>query len=161
MGLAGFLLVRHRVSGRAVPLLVACLLLANLPDLDLIAGWLFAGEGWHRTVTHTIGFALLTGLACGVAMGRWWAAVGGAALVASHLLLDLLTVDTRPPAGLPLGWPFSDRYRIAGWTPFMGIDHGSMGALLSLHNLFAAFWETLLMTPVVLAGYAWSRYATD
>lgn len=97
--------------------------LATLPDVD---HRLPAVE--HRTVTHTVPFALLIGAATGAVAygaatalpdllgapetaGAFGAFLGAYGIVA-HLLGDVVT-----PAGVPLLWPLSGRsYTLSLWT---------------------------------------------
>jgi len=74
---------------------------------------------FHQLATHSFAFCLVAS-----ALAAWffrrtrlraWAVF---AIVHSHLLLDLLTDDVRPPIGIPLLWPFSSRpFHIAGLLP--------------------------------------------
>lgn len=99
---------------------VAMLWLATLPDYDLRVPFLT-----HRGFTHTVGFALLVGLALGA--GGWVAGTAvetasrpvlagfgfgvGVLAVGAHLLGDVIT-----PAGITPFWPVSGRtytFRVA------------------------------------------------
>ena len=133
------------------------------PDLDLLPG-LFVGEinRYHHGISHSLGAAVMFGAVSALAAGRLHMSrvrlgIVAASLYASHLVLDLLTVDTRPPFGQPLFWPLTGQY-FAMRSPFlMGIRHNAEGGLaafvrdvFSLHNMNAAFREVLLVAPVVL-----------
>ncbi len=102
---------------------VVVLWLATLPDVDHRLPFVE-----HRTVTHTVPFALLVGAATGaVAYGGAAAlpdlfgsaetagafgAFLGAYGVLAHLLGDVVT-----PSGVPLLWPLSSRsYTLSLWT---------------------------------------------
>lgn len=102
---------------------VVVLWLATLPDVDhrlpLIE---------HRTVTHTVPFALLIGAATGaVAYGaaagvpellgdRRTAGLFGA-FVGAYGILAHLAGDVVTPAGIPLLWPLSGRsFTLSLWT---------------------------------------------
>src|SRR5580765_4499022 len=78
---------------------------ALAPDLDF-AWKLIDGVNHHQAEGHSIGVGL--GLA---ALAGW----------TSHLLLDLLNVDTSPPIGLMAFWPFSDGYFKFPWPLFLDI----------------------------------------
>jgi inner membrane protein len=133
------------------------------PDLDFLAG-LVVGEinRYHHGISHSLGAAVMFGVLAALAGGRLHVprvrlGVIAASLYASHLVLDFLTVDTRPPFGQPLFWPLSSRYVALGSPFLMGIRHNAddgLGAfvidVLSLHNLNAAFREVLVVAPVVL-----------
>jgi inner membrane protein len=129
---AGYLV--HRVGGgtdrprggfgRAAALMIV----ANLPDADFLVGFVLGRPGMlHRGASHTVLAAVLFGVAAG-AFVRWrWrerfaptALLFGAAYL-SHLLLDALTIDSRPPAGGQFLWPFSSEYVVAPITFFTEI----------------------------------------
>lgn len=42
---------------------------------------------------------------------------------ASHLFMDILGEDTRPPYGIPLFWPLSGQYYLAPLQIFRGVRH--------------------------------------
>lgn len=101
-------------------LVAAAAFLACLPDLDYLPG-LAAGElnRYHQLFTHSLVFC-----ASASALAAWFLRrtrlrpPAVAAIVFSHLLLDSLTEDARPPIGIPLLWPFSDApFQIAGLFP--------------------------------------------
>src|SRR3954451_1333197 len=106
---------RHR---RVAPLTIACVAAAALPDLDLVY------YPFHRTATHSLGFTLLIFIVAAAvtrwATGRprWRIALVVAAAQGSHVLLDWLGVDGRPPFGIEAFWPFSHRWFISGWDVF-------------------------------------------
>lgn len=91
------------------------------PDLDLLAGR-------HSAETHSIGAALIAGLA-GWAVFRWrrqaLAAEWGALIafaVLSHALLDWLGTDTSAPIGIMALWPLSREYFEADAHVFMAVS---------------------------------------
>jgi inner membrane protein len=100
---------------------VAC---AVLPDLDVLTPAL--GVPWssflaHRGFTHTLGFALLLGIAIALlafrrrSPRRLDALAFLLALVTfSHPLLDMLTNGGR---AIPLLWPFDDARHFFPWRP--------------------------------------------
>ena len=92
------MLIARRMGVRSPLGLAAAFCAANIPDLDIPAGWLLRRDV-HRGVTHTPNFALTAGMAVGAAGlvrsesidgGRDLArdALLGAAVVGSHLVLD-------------------------------------------------------------------------
>ncbi|MBI3400093.1 MAG: metal-dependent hydrolase [Acidobacteria bacterium] len=97
-------------------LTLACAALAVAPDLDL----LFGG---HRTVTHSIGalifvalFAAAMAANAGLPIAR--VALMCAAAYGSHLLLDWLGADARPPFGIQALWPFDRGWYISSLAVF-------------------------------------------
>ena len=134
---------------------VAC---ALAPDLDFAAGlW---GVRWHQQHTHSIGAAVIAGVA--VALGarllgsRRWAALGLAACAGwlSHIALDFLNVDTHPPIGILALWPLDGGYYKFPWPIFMDI-----GRTLDLHtvrhNALAVGWEAVSLSALLVL--AWRR----
>ncbi len=133
-------------------------LLANLPDLDFLPGYLLGQPLlFHRHEFHSLAAAL----AAGVLTALVYRTLGkralpylvlGTALFASHLLLDTTTAP-----GTPLLWPILDGYVQTPWTPFLPIEKvttraGFFGSLLTTHNAAVAAWETLLLLPVAVLG---------
>src|SRR5215218_2709078 len=89
-----------RTNWRTAAVLAA---VAIAPDLDLLVGY-------HRGITHSLGAACVAG-AVGWAVtrqARWGLAVGLA--WASHVALDWLSNDTRPPIGVMALWPMTRDY---------------------------------------------------
>jgi inner membrane protein len=136
---------------------------ANAPDFDFIPG-LLAGEParYHHGPSHSLGFAILFGLALSLTMALFKLGAGKRtfiiffALYFSHVLLDYLSTDTSIPYGVPIFWPFSNEHYIARFAFFpdihrpvsSGIDF--ITGVLSVHNLWAAIIESLLLVPVIL-----------
>lgn len=95
----------------------AAVVAAGLPDVDVIAGVAFHGDPWklhvHGKGTHTLGFAMTSGMLAGLA-GLVSAgsvegerdliadAIAGAVLVGSHILLDAVPLPyLKRPKGKP------------------------------------------------------------
>jgi membrane-bound metal-dependent hydrolase YbcI (DUF457 family) len=122
---------------------------ANLPDLDFLLGFVIGQPGLlHRGISHTVLAVVGFGIAAG-AFAHWWrrerfgpaALVFGAAYL-SHLVLDYFTIDTRPPAGVQILWPFSSAHFIAPVTIFAEITIDGQTR--------AAFLRTVLAWPTVV-----------
>jgi inner membrane protein len=118
---AGYLVHRATLDGRtstgAWQRAAVFMFVANLPDFDFLVGFVLGFPGMvHRGASHTVLAAVCFGIAAGaVARWRWHERFAPAALAfgvayASHLLVDYLTIDSRPPAGGQFLWPFSDAY---------------------------------------------------
>lgn len=83
--------------------------LANLPDIDVIFGLLFHGNGsvFHRGLTHSVLFALAAGILSARAW-KWWSKVprfgfwAGFLAVFSHITADIMFTKS----GVSLFWPF-------------------------------------------------------
>lgn len=134
---------------------------ANLPDADFLPG-LLSGDvnRFHHALTHSMGFLVASMLGTFLLTRRlrspakpWTTLVGFA--VASHLLLDFFTVDTRSPYGIPLLWPLSNRVFLAPHPFFLDIQRSAnpalfLPSLFSSHNLTAACREILFVGGVLL-----------
>lgn len=118
---AGYLVHRATFDGRpangAWQRAAVFMFIGNLPDLDFVIGFALGFPGMvHRGASHTVLAAVLFGIAVGAfARWRWNERFGPIALAfgaayASHLIVDFLTIDSRPPAGAQFLWPFSDAY---------------------------------------------------
>jgi hypothetical protein len=134
---------------------------AMAPDLDLVVQ-LVDGRHHHQAQSHSIGFAVLTGIAAAALAGalRWMrpVALGLSATAAwlSHIALDLLGRDTHPPIGLMALWPFSHGYFKFPWPVFMDIGRTLEWATVR-HDLVAVSWEVLLLAPLAAACF-WARW---
>ncbi len=156
-------------KGARLLLLLALVLVSSLPDADFLLGWI-AGDVnlYHHQATHSIGFCLPAAAILAVAMNRVWRICVGrwvvidAVLLASHLLLDALTADTRAPYGQPLFWPLWGGYVRSPFTLFLDVRRAGartefFPSLLSAHNLKAVAWEILVLGPVVASVGKWRR----
>jgi inner membrane protein len=159
----------QRRDGWGLPLL--CVFMATAPDLDFLPGLLVGKPAlYHQGVTHSLGAATL--LSLGVAggwslRGRSFPAVFGYCFIAylSHLILDLLGPDQRPPYGIPLLWPISEAHVISPVPILLGVRHAATATastqewvlgLLDLHNIAAIAWETIVVLPFIGLGQ-WHR----
>jgi membrane-bound metal-dependent hydrolase YbcI (DUF457 family) len=122
---------------------------AVLPDLDFL--W-----GRHNMETHSLGAAVLAGLA--VLLGTRGRAVRLAVVVAlawaSHVLFDWLGSDTTPPIGVMALWPVSREYYFAHAYVFEAISRRTQLPNFWSHNLYAVAREAVMLAPV--AGAAWA-----
>ena len=134
-------------------LTVICLALAVFPDIDL----LFRA---HRSVTHSVTAVAIVTIIAGVVTDRVTqrpvarvALMCGAAY-ATHLLLDWMAVDTYPPYGIQLFWPFSSRWYMSSLSVFPQTERLRVWSLRAIRiNLLAMAWETAILLPVV--GLVW------
>jgi inner membrane protein len=70
---------------------------------------------------------------------------------ATHVLLDWLAVDTRPPLGLQALWPFSKEYYLSGANFFARTERRALLSTTTIRTNLAAFvWELAIMLPIVL-----------
>jgi membrane-bound metal-dependent hydrolase YbcI (DUF457 family) len=146
--------VGHALAGAAVARLaptrrhvLACATLAALPDLDLLLPIV------HRTATHSVTAVAVTFIVAAMVTGevtRWKTAAVCALAYASHLFLDWLGMDRRPPFGLQMLWPFSDRWFISGADLFPQTTRTLFTRAAILQNLHAVGVEVAIMLPIVL-----------
>lgn len=136
----------------------AGILLASLPDIDYLPG-ILAGDlnAYHHLATHSIlwlalvaggGLLLLAGFT-GTVRGRMAGWV--IACLGSHLLLDMLTADGRPPYGIPLAWPVSDaafRFPVEVFGAFQKKDWQDVWQWA---NLMPLGREVVVTAPLVAA----------
>lgn len=121
--------------------------IAVAPDLDLLVGT-------HRGASHSVGAALIAGAAAWIVLRspRWAAA---AALAwGSHVLLDWLSNDTRPPIGIMALWPVSREYYKSAIEIFPPVSRRYWEARFWVYNLRAVAAELILLGPVA-AVVAW------
>jgi len=140
-----------RDPGRAAWVVGAAL----APDIDLLFRFV-DGRNHHNNETHSLGVALLAGLA-GAVLFPWLKRARPFALAlatglgwASHTLLDYLNRDTSPPIGIMALWPWSDAHYKIPWPLFMSIGRTLDGTTVRL-NLVAVAWEALLLVPLFWA----------
>jgi membrane-bound metal-dependent hydrolase YbcI (DUF457 family) len=101
-------------------LFIFVVVLANLPDLDILAGLLSDGNGYafHRGPTHSVLFALLAGYLASRAH-RVWRRIPAlnsavcALLIFSHVAADMLVT----PSPVSLFWPLEIHFSAGhnGW----------------------------------------------
>ncbi|HEY8549708.1 MAG TPA: metal-dependent hydrolase [Vicinamibacterales bacterium] len=123
--------------------------LGMLPDIDLLFGI-------HSTYTHSVGAALIVGLAALALAGTRGArlALACALAYASHALLDWLGTDRRAPIGIMALWPFTDRFYQAELHWFMAVRREYWMTDFWSQNIAAVTREiAILGTAVALVGW--------
>lgn len=140
------------------PALAGWSALSLLPDADVIGmpfGIPYEAVWGHRGATHSVVFAASIGLVIAAA-APWfrWPAVRtgliGAAVVASHAVLDTLTDGG---LGCALFWPFNLTRYFAPWRPIPVAPLGL--AFFTPSGAFVSAVELILFAP--LFWYAWRR----
>lgn len=124
---------------------------ALAPDLDLLIGD-------HRGISHSFGAAVAAGV---VAAALWSVFVPSARgrdtlrvavcvtlAWASHVVLDWLSNDTRPPIGVMALWPFTSEYFKSSIEIFPPVSRRWGDTRFWSHNVWAAFVELALLVPV-------------
>jgi membrane-bound metal-dependent hydrolase YbcI (DUF457 family) len=142
---------RRDLAGAAI---LAAVALA--PDLDLLLPV-------HRGPTHGVGAVAIAGAVVWSAFAasplrrdaaRWAAAVSLA--WGSHILLDWLSNDTRPPLGVMALWPFTHDYYKASIEIFPPVSRRYWESRFWIYNLRAVVVELLILLP--LTALIVSRY---
>ena len=122
------------------------------PDLDLL--W-----GRHSRETHSIGAALIV---AAIAAWRRWpvgaqtrSGIFAMALAAwgIHPILDVFSVDSDPPLGVMLWWPFSHGFVHSAQSIFDPISRYWTRSGTWPQNFAAAGHELMLLAP--LLGLVW------
>ena len=143
---------------RVSPLTAACVAAAALPDLDLVY------YPFHRTATHSFGFTLLIFIVtAGVTRwvtGRtlWTTALVVSAAQSTHILLDWLGVDGRPPFGIEALWPFSHTWYISGWDIFLPTERREFLSMRAIDvNVRAVLRELVILGAIAAAAWRLTR----
>lgn len=145
----------------------AAIVIANLPDVDLIPGILTGDSSrWHHQFTHSFFFAVMVSvciMAAAVLVRRAEGnvvrpALLGGGLIVMHLALDLFTADPQPPVGLQVLWPFSSAYFIAPWSPLERVLRGGFNPHMLLIWLKIALKEAVIFGPPMLGSLYWRKY---
>lgn len=141
------------------------LLAANLPDFDFIPGLLVGDHSlFHRGFSHSIPAALLFALVVYAAC-RWRRhrhptrlAVLAFTGYASQLVLDWLSFDPGPVAGIPLFLPFSHEHFMANPTVFLNIERSNLfSSGVIIHNIRAVLLELLILGPPTALWWLWHK----
>ena len=117
--------------------------IAIAPDVDLLVGT-------HRGASHSIGAAVFAGLVTAVLVrsGRWrWSAAAALAWL-SHVCLDWLSNDTRPPLGIMALWPITHDYYKAAIEIFPPVSRRYWESRFWVYNLRAVIVELLILGPI-------------
>lgn len=157
------------LGSRRIPpsMLLAGMVAAILPDADGLAfklGIPYGGIWGHRGFTHTLGFALVAGLAGWALARRWslapWQGYLWIALCAfSHPLLDTLT---NGGIAIPLFWPFLDTRFFSPWRP-VRVSPVDLSRFLSprgaavLLNELKTIWLPLMSAALLIFALRHSR----
>jgi len=171
--LAGYLIYCCRVKGISVRrekvLFPAALLAANLPDLDFLPGFLVGRPNlYHHGISHSLGAVLVFSLfmTLGIQLLKKYSLIKNFLfffiISCSHLLLDYISFDGRPPEGIPVFWPLSSQYMILPHPILPPIRHSHLDNatvaqfltdFLSLHNLYVVGLECGIMLPIFAIVY--------
>lgn len=139
-------------------------LVANAPDLDFIPGIIMGKPNlYHHGISHSIGMGLFCAMIVAIIFNRIFSTpflkeyLLAFSLYGSHLVLDLISYDGRPPFGIPFFWPFSDGYFMIPILPpvkHSKLDHATIVQFLtdvfSVHNLYVIALEFTFTLPFVV-----------
>ena len=145
-------------SGVIPPRLVAAGVIASIvPDLDVYFGHAFDASDTlaHRGCTHSLGFALLCGLAA-LAASKWLRARPFVAFAfvaiatASHGWLDAFT---NGGSGIQLLWPFTGERYFMPWQP-IAVSPIGVRNFISSYGLYVLYSEAkwVWLPAIVFAG---------
>lgn len=145
--------------------LPAFALLANVPDLDFLAGFVLYRDfhRFHSGPSHSLLFAVCAAALVSLALGSrrcWLAFPWIAAALVSHVLIDLFTgpvLGWQVSYGVPLWWPFDGARVRMPLTTFFGVEHSTLNDLLSWHNVKAMVTEIATFAPLVVLLWVWVR----
>jgi membrane-bound metal-dependent hydrolase YbcI (DUF457 family) len=155
------LAARRWPDAYALPVVAALVVAANLPDLDY-AAIVYGREAmarFHQGPLHSIGFVAVATLPLAWLLGRRlgvpraWLLLAAAGL--THLLLDLVVVDRKPPIGFAFLWPLSDERFHSSVTLFPGIDRAVIFGRRNLLELFAELAWSLPTLPLLQRWLPW------
>jgi membrane-bound metal-dependent hydrolase YbcI (DUF457 family) len=134
---------------------------ALAPDVDLMFRFV-DGRNHHGCEMHSVGavfLAALTGLLVFRLLGwqRQPALAFAVALAwASHIVLDLLNLDTNPPIGIQALWPFSAGYFKSPVLIFLDVGRTLKWTTVR-HNAAAGAWECAVLVPLLLVAWRLRR----
>jgi membrane-bound metal-dependent hydrolase YbcI (DUF457 family) len=105
--------------------------------------------------THSVGFALLVGVAVFAWTRSTRIAFACALAVISHVLFDWLGSDDTPPLGVMALWPLSSEFYFADAFVFEAISRRYWLPNFVTHNLLAVAREMAILLPVAAALWWW------
>ena len=121
-------------------------LLGMLPDVDLLFSV-------HRGPTHSLGAALIVGLAALALTRRRRLAVAAACAYASHVLLDWLGADTSVPVGVMALWPLGREHYQSSVEVFDSVWRRNETPDFWIHNVKAVAKELAILLPLVFVAW--------
>jgi inner membrane protein len=116
-------------------------LVAAGPDLDLLIHR-------HRGPSHSLGAAIIAGLLAWAITRRPRWGVAAALAWGSHVLLDWLGRDAKPPFGIMALWPFSHAHYQSGLAIFPPTSRRYWLGEFWVVNLKALGVELLILAPL-------------
>ncbi|MFZ5516445.1 MAG: metal-dependent hydrolase [Candidatus Zhuqueibacterota bacterium] len=137
------------------------LFLGVAPDLDFVPGLLVgAPSRYHHGLSHSVGMSVLVGLLFGLIyyavakkpLVRYWMIFS--LIYFAHVAADFFAVDTSPPIGEQLFWPFWTGYVLSPITFFLDVQRSGQSAdffvsIFKMHNLKTVILEFILCFPLI------------
>jgi membrane-bound metal-dependent hydrolase YbcI (DUF457 family) len=123
-------------------------LAGTLPDIDLLFGV-------HRGPTHSLGSALIVGLAAAAATRDLRFPLAVAAAYASHTLLDWVAQDTTPPIGVMALWPLTRQHYKSHGHVFDAISRRYWLPGFWSQNFAAVLRELAILAPLAALTGMW------
>ncbi len=139
------------IGGALAPsALVWCAVAGVAPDVDFL--W-----GGHNRETHSLGAALIAGLAVWAWQRNPRLAIAVTLSWASHVLFDWLGSDDTPPLGVMALWPLDSNFYFANAFVFEAISRRYWLDNFIPHNTWAVIREILILGPLaaVLIALRW------
>jgi hypothetical protein len=147
LGLLGWQLFdRKKTAGT----LVLFVLVANWPDVDFLLHALFKRQTafLHQYYTHNVLFVFVFALLFSLFLRDGRSRLGIYLTGFSHLLSDLIVIDTSPPIGIRLFFPFSNDCFNLPWFPYL--RRWPSTALFSVENGVVLLLEfVVFVLPIV------------
>lgn len=151
-----------RIAGKKILknkfLILLGLFFGLFPDIDL-ALILFLGfkEGgkYHQLYSHSIFIAILIFLLLLALSKNLKLSLFLSSLTLFHSILDIFSVDLKPPIGVPIFAPFSSFTINIGILP--KIEKSSLSSLFSKNNIEAMIVEIAVFFPLLLVIYLLSK----
>jgi len=135
-------------------LLLLGLFLGLSPDIDLALIIFFGfkeGGKYHQLYTHSIFFVIIIFLFLFFFSRNLKLSLTLSSLVLFHIILDIFSVDLKPPIGVPILSPLSSLSFNIGILP--KIEKSSFSSLFSKNNIHAMLVEIAIFLPILLTVY--------
>jgi membrane-bound metal-dependent hydrolase YbcI (DUF457 family) len=147
LALLGWELAAKRKNWRTLALFI---LVSNLADVDFLFYLVFGPRPLfiHQHYTHNLLFAAGTAGLLALLLPEARARIGLVLTGLSHLVLDIIVIDSVRPVGIRLLFPLSDRLFNTGFFPYL--QRWPAGAIFSVRNFAVLALEAaVFVVPVV------------
>ena len=143
--------------------IVPVMLASVVPDFDVLPGLLLGDPNrFHGGWSHSFGFAAIAAGIVVMTNGTMRCRVSVWLFVSwgTHCMLDAMTVDGRPPFGVPLFWPFTTHAFYISPPIFTGFLHGAersstgefFAEVFSIENVRVMLVESVLGLVFILVS---------